>query len=200
MNSQVIATRTRLHSPPGGPVLEEQDGESRKGRAVLTPARLMLPRMRYYVELLTAGYRQAVRPEALPRCLRAERIALGIDLPELDAGPLWAACGPDLTVSIPFADFVLGRIHHILGRFVECLPSADREVGSDLWKGCLEYRRILEGLKIEDAGPDNLPRLEDCRLPQPSIDRLCGPGGLLFSILEDCERVLWLETVGSERR
>jgi len=192
MNSQVIATPTRLQSPPEGPVQKEWNGESRKARAVLTPARLMLPRMRYYVDLLVAGYRQAIHPEPLPRCLRAERIALGIDLPELDAGPLWASRAADGAVSIPFADFVLGRIHHILGRYLDSLPTGDREAALDLWEGWGEYRRILAGLGIEEAGPERLPRLEDCSLSESTIDQLCGPEGLLFRILRDCERALGL--------
>jgi len=57
-----------------------------------------------------SGARQALRPHVEPRSLRAERIALGIDLPELDAAPLWSTRRADGKISIPFVEYLLGQI------------------------------------------------------------------------------------------
>src|SRR3989441_7793524 len=73
-----------IPSPPPGGRYEE------RSRAAHSPLELHVRRLRYFMDLLETGYRHALQPDPLPLSLRAERIALGIDVPELDTVPLWS--------------------------------------------------------------------------------------------------------------
>src|SRR5574341_2325250 len=79
--------------------------------AGLDPATAMihLRRLRYYRNLLTEAFESTVWPDRPAGTLRQERLALGIDRPELDVVALWSVRCGDGTVAIPFIEYILAR-------------------------------------------------------------------------------------------
>lgn len=151
---------------------------------------LGLRQLHYYLELLSTGYRQAIQPDASFRSLRAERIALGIDLPELDTVPLWASKRPDGSVSIPFVEFILDqtcRILDAIGRGADAGTAAERDA---LLEARHEIGSILANATPNGEMPPALPRLRDVYLPPEVLGRLCGPGGLTDAIMERCTEIV----------
>ncbi|MGH9750366.1 MAG: hypothetical protein ACRD6R_10630 [Candidatus Polarisedimenticolia bacterium] len=157
--------------------------------AVHSHAEILVRRLRYYIDLLQTGYRHALRPDPLPRSLRSERIALGIDLPELDTVPLWSGRREDGAVSLPFIEFILGQIG-------ETLEGLARSVVDDpsACDALLEGRRELQAVQetIDPAGGTSpaLPRLRDLYLRQEIVGPLCGPDGLLERQRGTCAALL----------
>jgi hypothetical protein len=157
--------------------------------SVHSQAELLVRRLRYYVELVQTGYRHALRPDPLPHSLRAERIALGIDLPELDTVPLWSARREDGAVSVPFIEFILGQIAETIEalarsaagdpRACDALRAARREL--------LEAQEMIEPASGPRAA---LPRLRDLYLQEGIMSGLCGPEGILERQRELCEALL----------
>jgi len=198
MNNPTTGIPAGQPDRPGAPPGLESGAMARQGRgAVLSAPILGLRQLHYYLELLSAGHRQAVHPDASFRSLRAERIALGIDLPELDTVPLWASKRADGSVSIPFVEFILDqtcRSLDAIGRSAEGVPEADRDA--------LIAARVEIGAILADATPDGetppaLPRLGDVYMPGEVLDRLCGPGGLAEGILQCCAAIV-LRAVGEK--
>lgn len=156
----------------------------------LTPAAMHLRNLRYYRELLGIGYHCALHPDPFPRSLRGERIALGIDLAELDTIPLWSNRRPDGAVAIPMAGFILERFGRCVDEFCAALDVEEREE----LQGLLDARRALRDelaailpRKDKDA---NLALLADVYIPDERLQRLCGQDGLLERILAGCEALL----------
>jgi hypothetical protein len=152
--------------------------------------RLDLDRLRYFRDLIVAGWRHALSPDPQSRTLRSERIALGIDLPELDTVPLWSVRREDGTVSIPFIEYLLSQICSTL----EALTSDPDRVPSDAAEDLRAARQTLQSI-IERAAPDRqpeagLPRLTDVFISQSLLERLCAPEGLLDLVVRRCETVL----------
>src|SRR5262245_17070754 len=67
-------------------------------------------RLHYFIGLLEEGHRQALEHDPLPPSFRADRLALGIDVPELDVVPFWSETADDGAVSIPFIEFIIAQI------------------------------------------------------------------------------------------
>ncbi len=133
--------------------------------------------LRYFSALLTGAYQAAREGGVHQDTLRATRMDLGINIPELDVVMIWSTHPREGSVSIPFADFILGQILTAFEGFSSTLSEkgmADR---------ALEYRRALsEALKEVTGGLDttaSLPRLTDQVLPEPVLAALCADGGLL---------------------
>ena len=144
-----------------------------------------LRRMRFFRDLLAQGYRSALAPGLDATTLRAERIALGLDLPELDAVACWSIRRADGTVSIPFIEFILGRMIASLDAFV--LAMRERRTGGPLSEARCALGRALRRAGRGSGGSLTVPRLSDAFLPEPFVAALCGPGGLLDGIVEKCE-------------
>lgn len=166
------------------------------GRAhVHSSSELHFHRLRYFIDLLIAGYRQAQRPDPMPRSLRGERIALGIDLPELDTVPLWTVRRDDGMVAIPCVVYILDQARGSLDLFCREEDhdlSGEGHVGAcraALDKALVEARG---GSKTDPAGP----RLHDVFLPGDLLDKLCASGGLLERAVRDCEAILAREAAG----
>jgi hypothetical protein len=164
--------------------------------AAHSPVELRLRHLRYFTDLLEAGYRQALRPDPLPKTLRADRIALGIDVPELDAVPLWSTTRADGAMAIPFVEFIMAQICGALKGIVDDAGPASGAIGEELMLARGTLRRVLEiaspGIAAIAPG---LPRLGDIFLPRGVIDEICGPGGLLSEIVRQCEALLAVESV-----
>jgi hypothetical protein len=163
-------------------------GERKDG--VLPPVALEVRRLHYFVDLLGAGYGHALRPDPLFRSLRAERIALGIDLPELDTVPLWSIRRGDGTVSIPFIEFILAQIRNALDR-IRALADAPRSgVSRETIARLGGLVRLLDETELVGEATPSLPRLADTFVPGELLERLCGPDGLLPEIVRQCEALL----------
>jgi hypothetical protein len=158
---------------------------------------LHVRRLRYFIGLLQTGYRQALRPDPLPRSLRAERIALGIDVPELDAVPLWSTTRTDGAVAIPFVEFIITQIDLTLERIADDSGPAGSLAVDDLILVRGTLRRVLQmaspGLATRAL---DLPRLGDIFLPRGVIEEVCGPRGLLSVIARESETLLAVGSVG----
>ncbi len=153
-------------------------------------AELLVQRLRFYVDLLGAGYHLALTPDPLSRSLRAERIALGIDLPELDAVPLWSTRRQDGAICVPFVEFILGQI-------VDTLESLLAEVAPPDLSAANEIEAVREAVAgaLETMGAGGkparlLPRLRDVFVPASTLEALCGPGGCLVTVVRLCEALL----------
>ena len=147
------------------------------------PTRPAVRRIRYYCSLLITGYHHALSPDPQSRSLRTERIALGIDLPELDTVPLWSTRREDGTVSIPFIEFILARICEGLdGLCAHPLLSA-RQAAAELTRARRGLGMILRETTPEGEAPA-LPRLGDIYISEELLKELCGPEGLLLSLLK----------------
>jgi hypothetical protein len=165
---------------------------------VHTVAEMHFHRLRYFIELLAAGYRQALRPDPMPRSLRGERIALGIDLPELDTVPLWSMRRDDGSVAIPCIEFILDEARRNLEMFSredEPEPGQDEQ---DIVADCRAAlkRALLAARAGGTAGPSGVPHLEDAFMPGSLLDELCSIGGLLEKAVRRCEATLATETSG----
>jgi hypothetical protein len=166
------------------------DPESPAGAEVLSLIHQDLRRLHYFLDLLLAGYRSALHPDLLSRSLRGERIALGIDLPELDTVPLWAARRGDGAVAIPFIEFLLARIGEelraILGRPERATSESNRRIES-LTVRIDRIRDLVDGRSRERS---DLPRLSDVYLPEGVARELCGPSGIIAMIARECDEFM----------
>lgn len=177
------------HSTKWAPEFQgEGRDESDKGQTshAALDAEVALRKMHYYRDLLELGYRHAVHPDDDPDTLRTRRLALGINLPELDLVPLWSRRAPDgCSVSIPFIDFLLAQFVDSLERYRRDLREA-RRARAMLW-GNPTSSGTSQGVGADDAAPASLPILEDRFLPEAMLVRLCGPDGVLTRILRRCD-------------
>ncbi len=175
--------------PPGGR-LED------RAKAVHSPLELQVRRVRYFMELLETGYRHALHPDPLPHSLRAERIALGIDLPELDTVPLWSVKRGDDSVAIPFVEFIVAEIRKALEAVANEAGVSGSAEGEDLVLARATLRRVLEQASLGSVSvAPELPRLGDIFLSRDLLEEVCGPEGLLGTIARQCEALLALESV-----
>jgi hypothetical protein len=177
-------------SPPPGGRFEDRP------RAAHSALELHVRRLHYFMDLMETGYRHALQPDPLPRSLRADRIALGIDVPELDAVPLWSVRRADGAVAIPFVEFIVMQISRTLGSIADDAGLSGSPSGEDLLLARGTLRRVLEQAShgSATAAPD-LPRLGDIFLTAEILDEVCGPGGLLRTIAGQCESLLAVESV-----
>lgn len=146
-------------------------------------AMLELRRMCYYRDLLMSGFESTIWPDRSSRTLRSERLALGIDLPELDAVGIWATRCGDGRVSIPFIEFLLARTRDAARRFAR----ADR---SGSVAGLLQpLDEALLSMTPPGRPAADLPRLEEVYLTEAEVARLCGNGGLVERLVEECQAI-----------
>jgi hypothetical protein len=154
---------------------------------LLVAAEVGLRRLRYLRDLLLEGYHHALRPELLSRTLRTDRIALGIDLPELDTVALWSVRNSDGTVSIPFIEFIVTDLCRCLEQFREAATHATAEVLAELRDACREMETFLLQAAPDDVPMCALPRLSEVFVDEALLERLCGAGQLLDRVLGLCE-------------
>ena len=174
-------------------MLEPTVGNSEKPAPHHSPADGNLRRLRYLIDLFESGFRYALRPDFQAPSLRAERIALGIDLPELDAVPLWSACRGEGMVSIPFIEFIANEIDKAIEGFVENMKSGDPAGAEDLRARGSALRLLLEKAGLRVKGAPVLPRLGEVFLSHDALGEVCGPRGVLQRIVRQCEEPLITE-------
>jgi hypothetical protein len=151
--------------------------------AGLDPATAMiqLRRLRYYRDLLVEAFESTFRPDRPAGTRRQERVALGIDHPELDAVALWSVRCGDGTVAIPFIEYILAGAYEAASAF-RAADSRGRLAG------CLgRLEGALRAITPPGAQAPALPRLEDVYVPEGMVARLCGPGGIFDQILDCCD-------------
>jgi len=144
---------------------------------------LALRHLHFYRNLLRLGFEGTIWPDRASRTLRGERLALGIDLPELDLVALWAARCGDGRVSIPFIEYLLARVRATAARFL----AVDHDRGIALRLARLD--EAIAAMTPEGAAPagNDLPRLDDVFLDETDAVRLCGSGGIVDLLLQACE-------------
>ena len=144
---------------------------------------------------LQTGFRHALQPDPLPRSLRPERIALGIDLPELDTVPLWSVRRADGAVAIPFVEFIISEISKTLQVIAVEAGLAGSAEGDDLVVARADLRRVLEQASpgSSTAAPE-LPRLGDIFLSRDLLEKVCGPEGILRTVVRRCEVLLAVDS------
>ena len=176
-------------SPPPGSRFEDRP------KSAHSPLELHVRRLHYYMDLLETGYRHALQPDPLPRSLRTERIALCIDVPELDTVPLWSVKRADGAVAIPFVEFIVAQICRTLEAIADGAGLSGSAAGEELVLARGTLRRVLEQASpgSATAAPD-LPRLGDIFLSRELLEEVCGPKGLLRTIASQCEALLALES------
>jgi hypothetical protein len=155
-----------------------------------TRARLHVDRLRYFRDLLVAGFRHALSPDPQSRTLRSERIALGVDLPELDTVPLWSVRRDDGTVSIPFIEYLLAQVCSTLEALGADSETTPPDAAEDLRAARLTLQSILERAAPDRPAAASLPRLSDVFISQSLLERLCGHQGLLDLTVRRCEAML----------
>jgi len=162
-----------------------------------SPLELHVRRLRYFIDLLESGYRYALLPDPLPLSQRAERIALGIDLPELDTVPLWSVTRADGAVAIPFVEFIVTQICRTLEAIADQAGLSGTAEGEELVLARGTLRHILEqGSPGSATAAPDLPRLGDIFLSRDLLEEICGPKRLLETIAGQCEALLAVEPVG----
>lgn len=173
------------------PVAGLPPGTPRPTRApTLSSADLSLRRMRYFIDLLHEGHHSALQPEPATRSLRAERIALGIDVPELDAVPLWSCRRADGTISIPFIAFIVGQIAICADAFFTSPGDATGRQEEALLTDRRALQTLLQEIDPGRTAAPQLPQLTDVYLESAVLDRLCGAQGLLKELQLHCEALL----------
>jgi hypothetical protein len=178
------------------PTLPMRERFEERTRTAHSPLELHVRRLHYFMDLLETGYRHALQPDPLPRSLRAERIALGVDVPELDTVPLWSVKRGDGAVAIPFVEFIVAEVCKILAAIADEAGLSGGAVGDDLLLSRAALRRVLEQASPGSAtAAPNLPRLGDLFLPRELLEEICGPKGLLETIARQCEALLAGESV-----
>ncbi len=168
-------------------------GNSEKLAPNHSPAEVNLRRLRYFIDLFETGFRSALQPDSQASSLHGERIALRIDLPELDAVPLWSACRGEGMVSIPFIEFIANEIDKAIEGFVGNMKSGDPAGAEDLRARGGALRLLLEKAGLRVKGAPVLPRLGDVFLSQDALGEVCGPRGVLQRIVRQCEEPLITE-------
>jgi hypothetical protein len=154
--------------------------------AIISLSAMTRRRLRYFIDLMVAGYHHALNPEPLIPSLRSERIALGIDLPELDTVPLWSTHRSDGAVSIPFIEFILGQIDQNLDE-IGCDQEAANSVEvRNLQRARRAIARVLKDISPKGDPAPAYPRLRDLYVPAPILEELCGPEGLGEQVLQRC--------------
>jgi hypothetical protein len=158
-------------------------------------AMVALRRLHFYRDLLSLGFEATVWPDRASRTLRAERRALGIDLPELDLVALWATrCGGG-RVSIPFIEYLLARSRETAARFlavdedraIACLIGRLDAVIAGIDADAPPSRA---GMATKEVKPPDLPRLGEVFILETEAVALCGQGGLVDRLLQVCEERL----------
>ncbi|HYV18003.1 MAG TPA: hypothetical protein VFC25_03105 [Verrucomicrobiae bacterium] len=144
-------------------------------------ALIALRRLQFYRDLLRLGFEGTIWPDRASRTLRSERLALGIDLPELDLVSLWAVRCGDGRVSIPFIEYLLAQTRETAIRF---LPADET--------GAIGVRlaRLDEAIATAVPGataPGEFPRLGDVFLSEFDAVSVCGLGGVVDQLHHACE-------------
>jgi hypothetical protein len=151
-------------------------------------AMLALRRLHFYRDLLRLGFEGTIWPDRSSRTLRTERLALGIDHPELDLVAVWAVRCGDGRVSIPFIEHLLLRAHETAKHF---LP-LDEKRGIASQMDLID--EALRAIAPEGLPSDGLPRLGEVFVDETEAVRLCGAGGVVDRLVGQCEDRLLART------
>ncbi len=181
---------------PASPRLVPGKGAARPDETVLSEVDLHSRRLRYFLDLLEEGYHQALRPDPLSRSMRVERIALGIDLPELDTVPLWSVRREDGAVSIPFIEFILWQAGETLHALCGAAEEEAAAGAQELRESHRALTEALDGIRPTGQGSPSIPRHRDIFVAESTLRDLCGPSGLLGRIARQCDALSALKPRG----
>ena len=177
IDAQTVRTAAGSQAQGTFPVAQPLESEGLDVAASMVALR----RLHFYRDLLRLGFEGTIWPDRASRTLRSERLALGIDLPELDLVALWATRCGDGRVSIPFIEYLLARVREGAARF---LP-VDRDRAIAFRLGLLD--EAIAAIRPGGPGQENLPRLDEVFIPENEAVRLFGLGGVVDVLLRVCE-------------
>ncbi len=180
---------------PADPGLVSGGGRAPAAPPVLSSVDFHVRRLRYFLDLLDEGYHQALRPDPTSRSMRVERIALGIDQPELDTVPLWSMRRHDGAVSIPFIEFILWHVGQTLHALCDDIGE-DRREAARLRESRGMLLDALDRISPPGEGGRSVPRHHDILIPEGLMRELCGPEGLLGGIARQCDAIAALRPRG----
>jgi hypothetical protein len=150
-------------------------------------AMLALRRLHFYRDLLRIGFEGTIWPDRSSRTLRNERLALGIDLPELDLVALWATRCGDGRISIPFIEYLLAQARATAKHF---LPVDRKRTIATQVAQVDAALTALAALVPEALPADGLPRLGEVFITETEAVSLCGAGGVIDRLVARCEERL----------
>lgn len=139
-------------------------------------------RLRYFRDVLCAAWRHACGGSDPHATLRTERLALAIELPELDAVTLWSHRAADGSIAVPFVEYLVSQLR----LSAATLAGRDEAVRRRAGRPLRQLLRALAERRDLDAGHDALPRLRDVFLPEEWLGRICAPGGLADQLVLAC--------------
>lgn len=162
----------------------DRAGEERRRAAAEEELALALElrRLRYFRDLLCTAWRHACGGSDPHVTLRTERLALAIELPELDAVMLWSHRAGDGTIALPFVEYLVSQLRLAAATLAGRDETLRRRAGRPL----RQLLRMLSERRDLDAGHDALPRLRDVFLPEEWLGRICAPGGLADQLVLAC--------------
>ena len=146
-----------------------------------------IDRMEYFRKLLQAACGATLDTAHEPQSLRADRLSVGVDFPELDTVPHWTEVTDDGRVSIPFLEFILTGIDAELSCF-----SRHPELGAEGLKKIQRVHTSLAGILREvtprDEPSDGLPRLREVFVDPNKLIPVCKENGLLDQAIAACRK------------
>lgn len=146
-----------------------------------------IDRMEYFRKLLQAACGAPLDSSHEPQSLRADRLSVGVDFPELDTVPHWTEVTDDGRISIPFLEFILTGIDAEL-----CCFSRHPELGAEDLKKIQRVHTSLSGIlrEVTPAGEpsDGLPRLREVFVDPNKLIPVCEENGLLHQAIAACRK------------
>lgn len=165
--------------------LRAEDVHEAWGRRVLA---IDLAPMRYLRDLLRLGVKHAIDPRPTADTLRAQRLAAGVELPELDTVPVWACSEANGRVGIPFLDLVLDEVLARAEIVFDTCAHLTRERGAQARVAAREIAALRarlasrEGTDPSPVGPIRFVPLED-------VERVCGRAGSVARLLDQLQHM-----------
>lgn len=155
------------------------------GRRVLA---IDLAPLRYLRDLLRLGVKHALDPRLSVDTLRTQRLAAGIELPELDTVPVWACSEASGRVGIPFLDLVLDEVLARAESVFDTCAHLTRERGAQARVTAREIAALRARLAARDGidpsavGPIRFLPIED-------VERVCGRAGSVARLLDQLQHM-----------
>lgn len=165
--------------------MRAEDVHEAWGRRVLA---IDLAPMRYLRDLLRLGVKHAIDPRLTVDTLRTQRLAAGVDLPELDTVPIWACCEATGRVGIPFLDLVLDEVLSRAEVVFDTCAHLTRERGAQARLTAREIA-VLRARLVSREGTDPSPVGPIRFLPVEDVERVCGRAGSVARLLDQLQHM-----------
>ncbi|MFN7955945.1 MAG: hypothetical protein U0610_29800 [bacterium] len=143
---------------------------------------------RYLRRLLITARSRALDGRRPVEILRGERIAAGIDHPELDVSTVWACRGSDENVGIPFLELILDELLSRAAAAQEACAAAAPRRAQAVHGVVVEIAGLREELARRVAGGGR--RAEPLTFVDASVlEGICGPAGTLALLVSEVQQM-----------